>query len=64
MTTVLVLILVIVGVLLTSVVVGGVFLIMMKLGVIAREATRPPTVDRGSYSLSQAREVGREESKD
>lgn len=64
MTTILLVVLVLVGVSLFIGVVSGLFLIMVKLGVIAREATRTPKVDRGSYSLSQAREVGREDAKD
>ena len=52
------------GVVLFIVVVAGIFTIILKIGVIAHEATRPPTVDRGNYRLSQAREVGREDPKD
>jgi len=40
--------------------VGG-FLVLVKLGVIVHEATRPPQQDRGSYSLDQGREVRPEE---
>ncbi|MBC8078191.1 MAG: hypothetical protein H7Y32_19085 [Chloroflexales bacterium] len=56
--------LILLGVVLFILVVAGIFTIILKIGVIAREATRPPTVDRGNYTLSQAREVGREDPKD
>ena len=64
MSAILLLVMLLIGVVLLIVVVAGVFTIMLKIGVIAREATRPPTVDRGTYSISQAREVGREDPKD
>ena len=40
--------------------VGG-FLVLLKLGVIVREAGRPTYEDRGSYSLDLGREVRPEE---
>jgi hypothetical protein len=36
--------------------VGG-FLLLVKLGVIVREAARPPLQDYGDYRLDQGREV-------
>ncbi len=48
---------------LTILLVGGVgaFLVLLKLGVIVREAARPPQVDYGNYSLDQGREMRPEE---
>ena len=40
--------------------VGG-FLVLLKLGVIVREASRPTYQDHGDYSLDQGREVRPEE---
>lgn len=40
--------------------VGG-FLVLLKLGVIVREAGRPTYQDHGSYTLDQGREVRPEE---
>lgn len=40
--------------------VGG-FVVLLKMGVIVREASRPTLQDRGSYSLDQGREVRPEE---
>ena len=40
--------------------VGG-FIVLLKMGVIIREASRPTLQDRGSYSLDQGREVRPEE---
>ena len=40
--------------------VGG-FLVLLKLGVIVREASRPAYQDRGNYTLDQGREVRPEE---
>lgn len=37
--------------------VGGMVLLLIKFGVIASHATRPPIEDHGSYSLEQGREV-------
>lgn len=36
--------------------VGG-FMLLVKLGVIVREAQRPPYQDAGDYRISQGREV-------
>jgi hypothetical protein len=40
--------------------VGG-FLVLVKLGVIVREASRPAYQDSGDYSIDQGREVRPEE---
>lgn len=40
---------------------AGTFLVLLKLGVIVREASRPSYQDHGSYSLDQGREVRPEE---
>jgi hypothetical protein len=40
--------------------VGG-FLVLLKLGVIVREASRPTYQDQSNYSLDQGREVRPEE---
>jgi hypothetical protein len=40
--------------------VGG-FVVLLKMGVIVREATRPTHQDTGSYALDQGREVRPEE---
>jgi hypothetical protein len=40
--------------------VGG-FVVLLKLGVIVREASRPAYQDHGNYSLDQGREVRPEE---
>jgi len=37
------------------------FLVLLKLGVIVREASRPTYQDHGDYSLDQGREVRPEE---
>jgi hypothetical protein len=39
----------------------GTFVVLVKLGVIVREASRPAYQDRGDYSLDQGREVRPEE---
>jgi hypothetical protein len=39
----------------------GVFFVLLKLGVIVREASRPTIQDYGNYSLDQGREVRPEE---
>jgi len=39
----------------------GVFFVLLKLGVIVREASRPTIQDYGDYSLDQGREVRPEE---
>jgi hypothetical protein len=40
---------------------AGVFVVLLKLGVIVREASRPAVQDFGDYSLDQGREVRPEE---
>lgn len=40
--------------------VGG-FLVLLKLGVIVREASKPAYLDSGNYSMDQGREVRSEE---
>ncbi len=40
--------------------VGG-FLVLLKLGVIVREASKPTYQDSGHYSIDQGREVRSEE---
>jgi hypothetical protein len=39
----------------------GTFFVLLKLGVIVREASRPTIQDYGDYSLDQGREVRPEE---
>lgn len=39
----------------------GTFFVLLKLGVIVREASRPVIQDYGDYSLDQGREVRPEE---
>ena len=39
----------------------GAFFVLLKLGVIVREASRPTIQDYGDYSLDQGREVRPEE---
>ena len=39
----------------------GAFFVLVKLGVIVHEASRPTTQDYGDYSLDQGREVRPEE---
>jgi hypothetical protein len=39
----------------------GLFILLVKIGVIVREAQRPPHTDAGDYRLSQGRDVGRDE---
>ena len=39
----------------------GLVMLLIKLGVIVREAQRPPHIDAGDYRLSQGRDVGRDE---
>jgi hypothetical protein len=39
----------------------GAFFVLLKLGVIVREASRPSYQDSGEYSLDQGREVRPEE---
>lgn len=53
--------LVIGGLLILSLLGWGVVLLLIQLGVIANEATRPPHTDAGEYRLEQGRDVGQEE---
>ncbi len=56
------LVLAIICALLAIVVLGvGGFIVLLKLGVIVREARRPTHQDYGNYSLDQGREVRPEE---
>jgi hypothetical protein len=43
--------------------VGG-FLLLVKLGVIVREASRPPLQDYGDYRIDQGREVRPEDDRE
>lgn len=52
------------GLVLLVVVVGGLIGVLIKLGVIAREAQRPPHLDTGTYDLKQGREVVSEDRRD
>ena len=45
------------GLVALAVIVAGGFLVLLKLGVIVREASRPTYQDHGDYSLDQGREV-------
>lgn len=49
------------GVLLAVTSVAGLVVFLLKVGVVAQEATRSPHLDQGSYTLSQGREVRPEE---
>jgi hypothetical protein len=53
--------LIVCGIVALSVIGIGGFLVLLKLGVIVREASRPTYQDHGSYSLDQGREVRPEE---
>ena len=51
---------VLIGLFLVTLVVSagvGLFAFLVKLGVIVREARRPPHIDAGDYRLGQGREV-------
>jgi hypothetical protein len=61
MTTLPLALLIVCGIVALSVIGIGGFLVLLKLGVIVREASRPTFQDRGSYSLEQGREVRPEE---
>lgn len=39
----------------------GMIGLLIKLGVIVREAQRPPHIDAGDYRLDQGRDVGHDE---
>ena len=49
--------LVLCGMVLLFVVGAGLITFLIKIGVIVREAQRPPHVDAGDYRLDQGREV-------
>ncbi len=50
--------LVILGILLLIVLASsGVVILLLKLGVIFNEASKPPHLDHGTYTLDQGREV-------
>ena len=49
------------GVVLLGLLGFGLFILLVKIGVIVREAQRPPHIDAGDYRLSQGRDVGRDE---
>ena len=49
------------GLVALAVIGAGGFLVLLKLGVIVREASRPTYQDHGDYSLDQGREVRPEE---
>jgi hypothetical protein len=49
------------GVILLGLLGFGLFILLVKIGVIVREAQRPPHIDAGDYRLSQGRDVGRDE---
>jgi hypothetical protein len=61
MTTLPLTLLIVCGIVALSVIGIGGFLVLLKLGVIVREASRPTYQDHGSYSLDQGREVRPEE---
>lgn len=49
------------GIVLLSFLGFGLFILLVKLGVIVRAAQRPPHMDAGDYRLSQGRDIGRDE---
>ena len=53
--------LVLCGLIVVAVLGLGGFLVLLKLGIIVREASRPAYQDQGGYSLDQGREVRPEE---
>jgi hypothetical protein len=55
------LLLVFCAIVLLLVVGAGAFLVLVKLGVIVREASRPTYQDSGDYRIDQGREVRPEE---
>ena len=61
MNMLLLLLLVVCGLVALAVIGVGGFLVLVKLGVIVREASRPAYQDHGDYSLDQGREVRPEE---
>lgn len=52
---------VICGLVLLGVFGWGLFLLLIQLGVIVREARKPPHIDAGTYELRQGRDVGQDE---
>jgi hypothetical protein len=61
MTTTTLLLLVICAIAVLAVLGVSVFIVLVKLGVIVREASRPAYQDAGDYRLDQGREVRPEE---
>ena len=61
MATLTLLLLVFCAIALLIVVGAGAFLVLVKLGVIVREASRPTYQDSGDYRIDQGREVRPEE---
>ncbi len=61
MSTVLLVLLVIAGLMLVWMVFWGLFWLLVQGGVIVRSAMTPPTTDTSDYSLGQAREVKSED---
>jgi hypothetical protein len=57
MTTLTLLLLALCAIGLVAVLGVGVFLVLVKLGVIVREASRPTYQDSGDYRIDQGREV-------
>ncbi|MEI7644212.1 MAG: hypothetical protein WCJ55_08020 [Chloroflexales bacterium] len=57
----LLLLMILVGILLLAGVGFGTFWVLIQLGVIVQKATEPPTTDTNNYSLSQGRDVGKDE---
>jgi hypothetical protein len=49
------------GIVILAVLGVGVFFVLLKLGVIVRESSRPAYQDAGDYRLEQGREVRPEE---
>lgn len=52
------------GLILFAVLGYGLFILLIQLGVIVREAQRPPHVDTGDYRLEQGREAGVDDRRD
>jgi hypothetical protein len=61
MATLTLVLLVFCAIVLLAVVGAGAFLVLVKLGVIVREASRPTYQDAGDYRIDQGREVRPEE---
>ena len=43
------------------VILSGLGLFLLKIGVIVNQASKPPHIDHGNYSLDQGREVGKDD---